>query len=38
MMRQMTRKITKEQYERALQHSRYIAPEDRADIFTEAEM
>lgn len=27
------REITKEQYERALQHRGYIAPEDKEDIF-----
>lgn len=32
------REITKEQYDRAMQHSGYIAEEDKNDIFTEAEI
>ena len=32
------REITKEQYERAMQHSGYIAKEDESAIFTTAEI
>ena len=32
------REITKEQYERAMQHNGYIAKEDESSIFTTAEI
>ena len=38
MLKTKFKEITAEQYERALQHNRYIAIEDRSDVFTEAEL
>jgi hypothetical protein len=37
MMINKTRKITKEQYERAMANRGYIAKEDEKDIFSESE-
>ena len=33
----MERKITKEQYERAIQHRGYVIEEDEKDIFSDSE-